>query len=195
MGDVIGAEAGGIVAAHLVHARAERCRAVVIADDYIRVCGKPAFEIRADGSHEDEEQVFRGGMDAHLCRHADEQRTDIQCGSALVGGYVFLIETYNLAHHPLEKLGRNFGHHYAAACALQSRGVLVHTEHTYLAIGTAVCFQSLERLLTVVQACGGHVHVDVFVGANLHFAPFAVTIVASNVVICRHIAERKVGPI
>ena len=102
-------------------------------------------------------------MHSNLCRHSYEQRANVQRGAALVCRYIVLVEAHHLGNHLLEKLRRHFRHKYAAASTLQTRRVLVHTEHTHLAVGTTVSLKALERFLTVMQACRGHVHLDILV--------------------------------
>ena len=95
VGHLIGTEAGCIVAADFVDACSERSRTVVLTDDDVGVCGKSAFEVWSDGCDEDEEKVFAGGMHTYLSARADEQGTDVECGSALVWRDEALVE----AHH------------------------------------------------------------------------------------------------
>ena len=72
----VGAQAGGIVASHLETAGAVRSCAVELAGDHIVCCGKSTLEVRTYGGDEDDEQIFVGGANAHLCAGTDEQRTD-----------------------------------------------------------------------------------------------------------------------
>ena len=44
VGNVVGAERSGVVAAHLIAARAQGCGAVVLADDDVVVCGEAALK-------------------------------------------------------------------------------------------------------------------------------------------------------
>ena len=195
MGQVVGEEAGGVVASHLILTRAKRSRAVVVADDDIGVGGEASLEIGSHGRDEDEEAVFLGGMHAHLCAGADEQRADIERGPALVGGNPLLVQAHHLLHHLGEQLGRHLGHHDAPAGTLQASGILVDTEDAHLAIGAAICFQALESLLAVVQTGGCHVQFQILVGADFNLAPFAVAIIATHVVVGLHVAKRQVGPV
>ena len=96
---LVGTKAGSVIATHLVDTRAKGRAAVVLADDDIRIGGKASLEVRPHRSYEDDEQVFLGGMYAHLCAGAYQQGTDVQGGSALVGRDVLLVEPHYLLHH------------------------------------------------------------------------------------------------
>ena len=118
---------------------------------------------------EDEETVLLSGMNTHLGTGTDEQRTDIQGGTALVGGNPLLVQAYHLLHHLREELGADLRHHDATAGALQTGCILVDTEDAHLAVRTTVGLQTFECLLTVVQTGGCHVEVQILVGANFDF--------------------------
>ena len=96
MRHLVGSEARSIVATHLVDAGSKRCRAVVLTNDDIGICGKAAFEVRANWCDEDEEEVFAGRMNANLGARADQQRTDIECCSALVRWDESFVEAHHL---------------------------------------------------------------------------------------------------
>ena len=128
-------------------------------------------------------------MNTHLCTDAYKQGTDIKRRTALVGGNPLLIEPYNLLHHLFKHFRGHLGHENAAACALQALCVFVHAEHSHLTVGAAIGLQALKGFLSVVQTGGSHVHVDVFVGANLYLAPLSVAIVATHVVVCTSVSK------
>ena len=134
-------------------------------------------------------------MYAHLCACADEERTDVECSTCLVWWDETLVQTHHLVHHLVELLSGEFRHEDATASALQTGCILVRTEHTHLAIWAAVCLQSLECLLAIVQTSGCHVEWYSLFGANLDFAPFAVTVVTAYIVISLAVAETEVRPI
>ena len=167
----------------------------MVADDDVGVSGKTALEIRSYGSDEDEEAILRGGMYAYLCTGTDEQRTDVKCGTALVGGNPFLIETHHLLHHFTENFRGELRHQDAAAGALQAGGVLLHAEDAHLAVRTAVSLQSFESLLSIVQAGSCHVKFQILIGADFYLAPFSIAIIASHIVIRLTITERQTCPI
>ena len=58
VGDIVGLEAGGVVASHLILTGAEGCRAVVVAGDAVVGAGKATLEIGTYGRHEYQEQVY-----------------------------------------------------------------------------------------------------------------------------------------
>ena len=130
-------------------------------------------------------------MYSYLSRCADEQRTDVERGSTLVCRDILLIEAHYLLHHLNEQFCRQLGHHDATACRLQTCSVVLYTEHTHLAVGTAISLQSLKSLLTIMQTGGCHVQFQILVGANFNLAPLTVAIAATYIVIGRHITERK----
>ena len=192
---LVGSEAGCIVAAHFVDAGSKRCRAVVLANDDVGVRGKAALEIRANWCDEDEEEVFAGRMNANLCARADQQRTDIECCSALVRWDESFVEAHHLIDHLVELLGGKLGHQDAAASALQSGCILVRTEHAHLTIRTTISLQSLESLLPVMQTGRSHVQGNGLLAANFYLTPCAITIVAAHIVVSLHVTKREVTPI
>ena len=195
MSEVVGKERSGIVATHLVLARAERSRAVVVAHDDVRIRSKASLEIRTYGSHEDKEAILLGRMNAHLGAGADEQRTDVERGTALVGGNPLLVEAHHLLHHLFEQLGGNLGHENAATGGLQTLSIVLYAEHAHLAVRTAIGFQAFESLLAIVQAGGCHVQFQILIGADLNLPPLTVAIVATDVVVGLHVTERQICPI
>ena len=152
-------------------------------------------EVRTYGGDEDDEQIFVGGANAHLCAGTDEQRTDVKCCTTLVGRDETLIEFHHAAHHFHKLLGREFGHQNAAASALHAFGIVGESECADFTIGATEGFLSFEGLLSVVQTGGGHVQVDGFGRRHFNFAPFAVAIVATHVVVGGHVAEGQIGPV
>ena len=134
-------------------------------------------------------------MYAHLCAGADEQRTEVERGAALIGRDEALVQADDLLGHGAEELRRHFGHHDAAAGLLQAFGVVVDAEQANLAVRAAEGFLALEGLLTVVEAGGGHVDIEYFGGGYFYFAPFSVAISTAHVIVCGHVAEGQVGPV
>ena len=130
-------------------------------------------------------------MYTYLSRCADEQRTDVERSSTLVCRDVFLIEAHYLLNHFHKQLCRQLGHHDAPTCRLQTCSVVLYSEHTHFAVGTAISLQSLKSLLTIMQTGGCHVQFQILVGAYFYFAPLTVAIAATYIVIGRHITERK----
>ena len=128
-------------------------------------------------------------MHTHLSAGTDEQRTDIERSTALIGGNPLLVETNDLLHHLCEELGADLRHHDATAGALQTGCILVDTEDAHLAVRTTIGFQALESLLAIVQTGGGHVQVQILIGANFDLAPFTITVVTTYVVVGLHVAE------
>ena len=195
VGDAVCVERCGIVAAHLILTRSQRSRAVVAAHNDVWVARKSTFKIRSHRGDKDDECVFARRTHAHLRRSADEQRTNVKRSSALVGWYVRLVEPHHHLNHLFKTLGRQLRHHDTAASTLQTSCVLVHSKHAYLPIRTAISLQTLESFLSIVQAGGGHVHVEVLVGADFNLAPLTVTIVATHVIVGLHVTEGQVSPI
>ena len=185
---------GGVVATHFVDTRAERCCAVVVACHDIGIPLESALEIRAYGTDENHEHILRSGFYAHLRTASDEQRTQVECGSALVRRNELLVQLHDFLHHLEEQVGGHLGHHHAACRRLQSLRILLGTKHAHLAVGTAERLQSLESLLTIVQAGCGHVDTQIFAGANFNFAPLSVAMVAADVVVGWHVAKWEFFP-
>ena len=134
-------------------------------------------------------------MHTHLCARADEQWTDIERGATLVGGNPLLVEAHHFLYHLCEQLCADLGHHDAAAGGLQAGSVFVNAENTHLAVRAAIGLQTLEGLLTVVQARSCHVKVQILIGANFNLAPLTVAIIATHIVVGLHVAERQTTPI
>ena len=134
-------------------------------------------------------------MYAHLSRRADEQRTDIQRGAALVGRDEALVQANHLLNHLHEHLSGNLGHHETTAGGLQAGGILLSTEYADLAVGAAIGLEAFEGFLTVVQTGGSHTEVDGLFGGDFYLTPLAVVVVATNVIVGRHEAEGQITPI
>ena len=134
-------------------------------------------------------------MNTHLSAGTDEQRTDVECCTTLVGGNPLLVQAYHLLHHLREEFCAYLRHHDATAGALQAGCILIDTEDAHLAVRTTVGLQSLECLLAIVQAGGCHVQVQILVGADLDLAPFTIAIVTTYIVVGLHVAERQTTPI
>ena len=134
-------------------------------------------------------------MHTNLWSYTNEKRTDIECCATFVGRNPFLIKANNLLYHFLEHFCRNLWHHNTITCALKTFCIILHSEYTNLTIRTTISLQTFESLLTIMQTGSSHVHVNVFVGAYLYLAPFSVTIVAADIVICSSVAKRKTTPV
>ena len=104
-------------------------------------------------------------------------------------------EAHYFLYHLNEKVGGKLRHDDTTAGALQTCCVLLGAEYAYLAVRATVCFQTLEGLLTIVQAGRCHVDVDILIGRNLNLSPLSVVIVATNIVVCGHVAKGKAAPI
>ena len=191
----VGPERSGVVATDLVDTGSEGSRTVILAGDDVGVGLEAALEVGSHGGYEDEEEVLVGGFHAHGDAGADEQRTQVEAGAGAVGRDEALVHLDDELAHFDEALGGQFGHHNAAAGALQASGVLVGTEQADLAVLATVGFQTLEGLLTVVKARSGHMDVDAFLGGDFNLAPFAVAIPAAYVIIRFQVTKRKVLPI
>ena len=157
MCEVIGKERCCIVAANLILTCTKRSRTVVITNDNVRICSKSTLEIRSYWCNEYHEQIFLRRMNAHLCTRTNQQRTNVKRGTTLVGRNIFLVQANHFLYHLGEQLRRNFGHHDTSTCTLQTSGILVNTENAHLTVRTTISFQSLESLLTIVQASSCHV--------------------------------------
>ena len=191
----VGAQAGGIVTSHFETSGAVRCSAVIFARDHVVCCGKSAFEVRPHRRDEDDKQVFVGWADAHLRTCADKQRANIESGTAFVGRNETFIEFHDTAHHFHENFRRKFGHQDATAGALHAGCIVGKAEGADTTIGAAESFLPFEALLSVVQTGGCHVQIDGFGRRYFDFAPFAVAIIATYVVVGGHVAEGQVGPV
>src|SRR3712207_5904540 len=128
-------------------------------------------------------------MYAHLDARTDEQRTNIKRGTALVCGYKLLIQTHYFLNHFNEHFGRYLGHYYASAGRLQASRILLGPKYAHFSVRTAISFQAFKGFLTIMQARSGHVQLQIFIRANLYFAPLAVLIIAAYIVVCRHVSE------
>ena len=160
----VGTERSGIVTTYFVDTGAQRSGTVVLAGDDIGIGFEAALEVRSDRSDENHKQILVGGLHTHGDTGTDEQRTEVQACTSAVRRNETLVELDDLLAHLHKLLGGEFGHHDAAASALQTLGVGLGTEDTDLAILATVALQSLESLLAVVQARCSHVHLDMFRG-------------------------------
>ena len=193
--NIVGSERSSIVATHLIYTCSERSRAVEITNDDIRVGRETTLEVRTYRSDENEEAILCGRMNTHLCAGTDEERTDIECSTTLIGRNPLLVESNHLLYHFLKHLSRYFRHHNATACTLQASSILIHTEYAHLAVRTAISLQAFECFLSIVKAGSSHVQFEILIRANFYFAPFSVAIVAANIVIGLAIAKRQIRPI
>ena len=189
MSDIVGSERSSIVSTHLIDTCSERSRAVEITDDDVWVCRESTLEVWTYWSYEDKEAILLRRMNTHLSTCTDEQRTDIERSTTLVGRNPLLVEANHLLHHFLEHFCRHLWHQNAATCALQALSVLVHTEHAHLTVWATISLQALECLLTIVQTGCSHVQFQILIRANFYFAPFAVAIVTANIVVSLAIAK------
>ena len=181
-----------VISAHLVHSRSQRCSTVSITYDDIGIGRESTFEIRPDRTDEYQETIFLGRTDTYLSRSADQQRADVQRCSTLIGRDIRLVETDHFLDHLDEQLRGNFRHDNATAGTLQAGSILLHTEDTYLSIGTPVSLQALESLLSVVKAGCSHMEFQVFIRTDFHFSPLPVTVITAHVVISWLIAKCQV---
>ena len=195
MGQVVGEEGCGIVATYLIFTSAKRSTAVIVTDNHVWISCKPSLEVWAYRCDENQETVLLGGMNANLSTRTDEQRTDIERSTTLVGRYPLLIQTYHFLHHLCEEFCAHLWHHDTTAGALQTCCVLFYTEDAHLPVWAAIGLQSLECLLAIVQAGSCHVQFQILVGADFYLAPFAVTIVTAYIVGGLHVTERQISPI
>ena len=191
----VSSQGSGIVTTDFVDTGAEGGATVVLAGDDIGVGFETALEVGSHGGHEDDEQVLVGGFDTHGDAGTDEQGTQVEAGAGAIGRNEALIELDDLLAHLDELLGRQFGHHDAAAGALQTLGVGFGTEDADFAVFATVGFQSLESFLTIVEAGGSHVNVDVLGTGDLNLTPLAVAEVATHIVVGFDVTEGKVLPI
>ena len=191
----VGFEGSGIVTTDFVDTGAEGGTAVVLAGDDVGVGLEAALEVGSHGGDEDEEEVFVGRFHTHGDAGTDEQGTEVEAGAGAVGRNETLVHLDDLFAHLDEFLGRQLGHHNAAAGALEALGVGFGAEDADLAVFAAVGFQALEGFLTVVEAGGSHVHFDVLGTGNFDFAPLAITEVAAHVVVGFYVTEGEVLPI
>ena len=191
----VGLQGSGIVTTDFVDTGAEGGGAVVLAGDDIGVGFETALEVGSHGGHEDDEQVLVGGFHTHGDAGTDEQGTQVEAGAGAIGRNETLVELDDLLAHLDELLGGQFGHHDAAAGALQTLGIGFGTEDADLTIFAAVGFQTLESFLTVVKAGGCHVNFDVLGAGGLDFTPLAVAEVATHIVVGFDVTEGKVLPI
>ena len=189
MSDIVGSEGSSIVTTDLIDTCSERSRAVEITDDDVWVGRESTLEVWTHWGYEDEEAILLRRMHTHLRTCTDEQRTDIERSTTLVGRNPLLVEADHLLHHLLEQLCWHLWHQDTTACALQAGSVLVHTEHAHLAVWATISLQTLECFLTIVQTGCSHVQFQILIRANFYFAPFAVAIVTANIVVSLAIAK------
>lgn len=195
MGVLIWQERCCVVSAHFVAACAEWCRAVELACDYIVGAGESAFEVGAYRGDEDDEEIVFGGMYAYLGCCSEEQGTYVESGSAFVGRDEAFVDFDDAADHFDEEFGGYFGHYDAAGCGLEAFCISPWAKDSDFAIGAAECFLSFEGFLAVVKAGGCHVEGDGSVGCLLDFAPCAVMVFASDVVVGLHVGEWQMSPV
>ena len=99
-------------------------------------------------------------MNTDLCARTNEQRTDIESGTAFVWWDEAFVEFHHFLGHLHEELCRHFRHEDAAAGALQAGSIVFDAEEADFAIGAAESLLSLEGFLSVVKTGGSHVDVD-----------------------------------
>ncbi len=188
-------EACGVVAAHLDRACTFGSHTVVFTRHANLGRLESLLEIGADGSNEHNHHILIGRLHAHTRGDADFKRTDIERRAGAVGRHETLVELHHLTHHLAEKFHGHGLHLDAFRTADETLCVLFHTEHAHLAVLATESLQALERLLAVVKAGSSDVHRDILGVADLDFAPFAIFISTSNIVVCGHIAESQVAPV
>ncbi len=194
MGFLAGVERCGVIAADLDGACSLGSHAVIITRD-ADFCGlETTLEVRTYRSGEHDYHVILGGAYADLGGCADLERTDVERGSRAVRRDEALVELDHHADHFLEFLYGQLLHADALRAAAEALGVLVHAEHAHLAVFSAECLESLERLLAVVQTGCRYVKGNVFILCGDDFAPFAVLELTADVPVGLYISEGEFAP-
>ncbi len=143
-------EGSSIVATNLVNAGAEGSGTVVLAGDDVGVGLEAAFEVRTYGSNEDHEEILVSGFHTYLSASTDEKGTEVEGCAGAVRGNEMLVEFDNLLAHFNEELGGEFGHHDAAAGALQTCSVSLDAETADLAVLATESLEAFKSLLAIV---------------------------------------------
>ena len=192
---LIGTQTGSIITAYLIDTGSQRSGTVILTDNDIGICSKTTFEIRTYRSHKYHKKIFVGRMNTYLRTCTNQQRADIQSSPAFIRGNETFIQTNNLTNHLLKTFGRQFRHQNSTASTLQTGCILIHTEYTHLTIRTSVGLQSFKSFLSVMQTGSSHVDVDSSFRTHFNFSPRTVTIIATYVIVGRHIAEGQIRPV
>ncbi len=188
-------QARPVIASGLDVSGAERRGAVVVPvdDDPNRV--ESLFIVRAYGRYENDQQIFGGGLHADLRAGPEQYGPDVERCSGPVGRHEAFVGADDLPHHVGEQLDGRHGHLQVVGRRAQPFRVLVDAEDADFPVRPPECLLPLERLLSVMEGGGRHVHRHGLVGCQLRLRPCSVAEIAPYVEIRPDIAERKVFPI
>ena len=177
------AERRSIVAAYLEGARSERCRTVHMPVHYKRRAMELAGIVRSYRRGNDDELEIPSRTYTQPRRCTDQQRPEIQCRAGSVRRYKIHVLLQCQVNRFAEDLFRH-RFHIQSLCALRHPArILPPAEDTDLTVHSAERFQSLERLLSVLQTSGGYMQMQELVLGCVRFFPFAVMICrADNIV-------------
>ena len=181
MGYHPGAHARCVVSSHLDMARSVGRRTVVFPFQHHLCCSETFFKIRSYGSNKHNKHILFGGSDTHLRAYANQQRTDIQAGSRLIGRYIFLIGLNRFYHSLCKQLDRRRLHHHILRRSLHAFCILFTTEQADFAVFSPECFHPFKSLLSVMQTRRCHVNTEHFRIAYFRSAPFAVPVITTDV--------------
>ena len=184
-----GTQTGCIVTTYLINTCSERSRTIVLTSNHVRSSSKTTFKVWTYRSNKDQEHIFTGRTNPHLCTRSDQQRTNIKRGTAFVGRNKTLIHLHYCEYSFFETFCGQFCHHNTTTGRLQASGILFQTENTNFTIFTTECFQSFECLLTIMQTGSCHVHIDQFTTTDFEFSPLTFPEINSHIVICLHVSE------
>ena len=90
---------------------------------------------------------------------------------------------------------RKFRHQNTVTSTLQTFRIGFRTENTDFTVFSTISLQPFKRFLPIVQTSGGHVNIQRFFRTKFQLSPCTVTIVATYIIVCLHIAEGQICPI
>ena len=126
---------------------------------------------------------------------AEQDRADVECRAGLVRWQIVDVLTHCEFAGFDEQFGRHGCHVHCFRRLLHAVCVHLRTEDTHLAVHGTIRFQSLKRLLGVLQRGCGCVQRDSRVSCSVGFAPTAVGIMTSDNIIRRRVRKCQVCPI
>ena len=95
---------------YLIDTCSERSRAVIFTDDDVWVARETTLEVRTYWCDKDQEAIFFRWVNTHLSACTNQERTDVQGSTTLVGRNPLLFEANHLLHHFLKQFCRHLRH-------------------------------------------------------------------------------------
>ena len=188
-------KAGCIVTAHLHVACSTWSSTVLFAVDCDLHRLDAAFEVSAYGRAVNHQQGILGGFYTQSCRRAEHNGAQVERCAGAVGRDETLVALNHFYAGFDDHIDRRYGQAEAFCRRLQAFCILFDAEQTYFAVSAPEGFQALEKSRAVVKAGCRHVHVDVLVACNFHFAPLAVRASIAGIEIGLHVVEAERAPI